>query len=258
MKNVYRQIMHHEQELTKLELNVAKYFLQKRPPLNLRSLSNEIFLSPATISRFVRKIEFSSYEEFIEAYEQMLYKEKLAKQSDILKTHLDTIQINHDLVQKSRIDILIKRIQKKKVLIVALEDTAFACMDFVNRLKRLGIDARIATTKQEMLLESNFIKADDVIIVVSISGYNEIMKKYIDQQKKEKCYIFGVSTELTQMIKSCDDSILLYFDNNSIMTLNYSYALPLIVLFDYIFITLQHDIELISKKDKLTHKIISE
>ncbi len=258
MKNVYRQIKHHEHELTKLERDVAEYFIQKKPVLNLRSLSNEIYLSPATISRFVRKIEFASYEEFIEAYDYMLNKEKIEKQTDILNTHLNIIQMNHDLIQKSTIDTLIKRIQEKKVLVVAFEDTAIACMDFVNRLKRLGIDARIATTKQEMMLESNFINEEDVIIAVSISGHNEIIKKYIKHQKKDNRYIFGISTEITQMIELCDDYMLLYLDNNSIMTLNYSYAMPLIVFFDYIFINLQHDIKLINKKEKSTHKIISE
>lgn len=68
MKNVHRQIMHHQEELTKLEQIAAEYFLQSKPPIHLRELAALIHLSPSTISRFIRKIDFETYEEFLEAY----------------------------------------------------------------------------------------------------------------------------------------------------------------------------------------------
>ncbi len=257
MKNVYRQIMHHEKELTNLEHGVAEYFISKQPAISLRQLSSKIHLSPATISRFVRKIEFDSYEEFLEAYEFMLNEEKLNGPSSIYEMHTKTISRNHDLITNSSIDSLIQRLLGRRILVVAFEDTAFACMDFVNRLKRLGIDAHIATTKQTVLLETNFLGEDDVIIVVSISGYNEILTEFIRKQRKLNKYIFGISTENTQMIQACSEHIVLYFNSTSVMSFDYSYALPLIVLFDYIFINLKQNSKGTSNLSSLTHDIIS-
>lgn len=259
MHNIYRQIKHHEKNLTKLELEVAEYFLNKNRPLSLRALSTKIHLSPATISRFVRKIDFESYEEFIKIYSKMLEINEDANYG-IYERHLEIVKKNHELIEKFANNNLLNKMINHRVLIVAFEDTAFACMDFVNRLKRIGIDARIATTKQSMMLEANFLAIDDVIIIVSISGYNKMIDQFIKQQNKHVNYIFAVSTVETTMIHQCSEFIVLYLDSNSIISFDYSYSLPLIIYFDYLFIKLQTliKVETRAQKNKVTNQIISE
>lgn len=259
MKNVYRQIMHYKKDLTKLEVIAADYFLQSNQPLHLRELAEKIHLSPATISRFVRKINFEDYDQFYEAYCQTLDEAGSKDKVDIKNSHLSIVEENHKLFDKCDMNLIAEQLIGRRVLIVAKEDTTFACMDFVNRLKRIKIDAHIATSKQDMILASSFLTEGDVVIAVSISGYNTQINDFLKSIQDKELFTIGVSTQLSSMIASCNQSIELYLETESIMSLNYSYSLPLILLFDKIYALVQSMLsnELLNKKHQTTNKIIS-
>ncbi len=259
MKNVFRQIMHHQKQLTNLEQIAADYFMQSKQPIHLRELASEIHLSPATISRFVRKAGFDTYEEFLEAYEYSLKSQNPKLEIDVYKQHIEILNENQKLIQNANLEQIVNQLIGHRVLIVAREDTAFACMDFVNRLKRVYVDAEIATTKQEMVLAANFLKEDDVVIVVSISGYNESIEQFLTTIKDKKLTTIGVSTQRSEMIMNCDYQLELYLDANNIMSFNFSYSLPLIILFDHLFVALQVKLGNHSNqsKDQTTKQIIS-
>lgn len=259
MKNVFRQIKHHEKNLSKLELIVVDYFMAGNPELPLRELADEIHLSPATISRFVRKVGYDNYQQFLDAYTYALEEQAQEVSVDIRGQHLETVNNTHELIESIDIDRIINKFIGKRVLIVAKDDTAVACLDFVNRLKRLEIDASIATTRQEMILNSSFLKPDDVVIAVSISGHNDTLNKFIDEIKTRGVYTLGISSEITPLIEKCDDNIQVYQDTGSIMSFNFSYALPLIILFDYIYMHLQLELDerFVENKNMITQKIVS-
>lgn len=259
MKNVFRQIKHHEKNLSKLELIVVDYFMAGKPQLPLRELADEIHLSPATISRFVRKVGYDNYQQFLNAYNEALAEQATEINVDIKAQHIETITRTHALIESVDIDGIVSKFIGKRVLIVAQDDTAVACTDFVNRLKRLEIDASVATTRQEMILNSSFLKPGDVAVAVSISGHNDTIDKFVDEINSRGIYTLGISSELTPLIEKCNNNILVYQDAGSIMSFNFSYALPLIVLFDYMYMHLQLklDAHSVHNKNKITQKIVS-
>lgn len=258
MKNIYRQIMHHKKELTKLECIAADYFMESNKPMPLRELADILHLSPATISRFVRKIKFDDYDQFYEAYCMALTSD-VDSIDNIYEQHLDIVKKNHQLFEEVNIDNIVEKIVGRRVLIVAKDDTSFACMDFVNRLKRIYIDAHIATGRQDMILESKFLREGDIVIVVSISGYNESINQFLNDINLENYTVIGISTQHSDMIAKCNHFLRLYLDAESIMSLNHSYSLPLTILFDVIYCKVQDKLDSKSLTNKLltTNKIIS-
>lgn len=258
MKNIYRQIMHHKKELTKLECIAADYFMESNKPVQLRELAQILHLSPATISRFVRKIEFDDYEQFYESYCSVL-NDKEESNIDTYSHHIELVKKNHELIAESNIDEIVAKFIGKRVLVVAKEDTSFPCMDFVNRLKRIYIDAHLATSKQEMVLEENFLRDGDIVLVVSISGFNEPVNYFLNNIVESGYETIGMSTQKTNMMMMCNNYIELYLDTESIMSFNHSYSIPLTIAFDIIYSKIHErlDQKSLSEKEKTTNKIIA-
>ncbi|WOO87972.1 MurR/RpiR family transcriptional regulator [Mollicutes bacterium LVI A0039] len=259
MKNVHRQIMHHYKFLTKLEQIVADYFLETKASLPLRELAEIIHLSPATISRFVRKVGFTDYDDFLAAYESLIAKQDPHFEIDVYTQHLKIVEENYKRFQAANISEIVPGLIDKRVLIIAKEDTSFACQDFANRLKRLFIDATVAVTKQEMILATNFLKPGDVIFVVSISGYNSSIEEFLNSITEKNFTTIGVSTQATKMMTSCSQYIELFLDATSIMSFNFSYSLPLILLFDHLYVEIQQHLgnQQLKYKEQITNRIIS-
>ena len=66
-KNIVSYLTYHKNEFSTTEQIIVNYFLNKSEVQNLKitDLSEEIFVSTATISRFVNKVGFRNYKEFL-------------------------------------------------------------------------------------------------------------------------------------------------------------------------------------------------
>lgn len=74
MNNVIYYLEYHMSEFTESEQIIAKYFVESHDVKNLKivDVANELFVSTATISRFVKKIGYSNYKSFIHEYSYAL------------------------------------------------------------------------------------------------------------------------------------------------------------------------------------------
>lgn len=235
--NIKKQITYKVGELTKSEEILAEYFLNGNQPLASKELAEQFHLSPATISRFVRKIGFSNYDVFIDAYN---YEQGLAKGvenvTEIYETHLDMLIENYKLLDEASIKRLIDKIGKNKIVIAAIENTSLPCIDFAKRLGRFGIDIRVAKTQEEIVIESTLLESNDVFVVVSISGINSTYEKVLKRLKKKSVYCYGISTNAKNIINLCDDYSLINLEDASLLAQSYSYLYPLVIIFDNIYI----------------------
>ena len=58
--------------LTPVEQIIADYFLMKKPPMTIKKLSKILAVSPASVSRFIKKIGLNNYKEFNYLYSKSL------------------------------------------------------------------------------------------------------------------------------------------------------------------------------------------
>lgn len=74
MRNVIYYLEYHMSEFTESEQIIAKHFVKKHHPKDLKiiDVAEELYVSTATISRFVKKIGYSNYKSFIHEYNYAL------------------------------------------------------------------------------------------------------------------------------------------------------------------------------------------
>lgn len=255
--NIKKQITYTKDEYTNSEVVIANYFLTEKPVLSAKELAEELHISSATISRFVRKIGYPNYNVFIDAYQVELNQTSgIENITEIYQTHLDMLIENYKCLKQEDIDELIAKIGKNKIVIAAIENTSLPCIDFAKRIGRFGLDIRVAKTQEEIVIESALLEADDVFIVVSISGVNKTYEQVIKRLKKKNVYTYGVSTNDKNITKLCDNYSLIYLDNSSILSQNYSYLYPLVILFDNIYIRFEQGTS--SKQKSNREKILKQ
>lgn len=235
--NIKKQLTYKKAEFTKSEEIIANYFLTGGSVIASKELASELHLSSATISRFVKKVGYPNYDVFIDAYE---YDRNLGSGAhnvtEIYQSHLDMLIENYKLLDEDSINRLITKIGRNRIVIAAIENTSLSCIDFAKRLGRFGIDIRVAKTQEEIVIESTLLEADDVFIVVSISGVNKTYEKVLKRLKAKQVYCYGISTNAKNIINLCDDYSLINLEDASLLSQNYSYLYPLVIIFDNIYI----------------------
>ncbi len=255
--NFKKQLTYKKEVYTKSETVIANYFLKGNKSVTSKQLAEDLHISPATISRFVKKIGYANYDVFIDAYN---YEQELASGSEnvteIYQTHLDMLIENYKLLDEDSINKLISMFGKNKIVIAAIENTSLPCIDFAKRLGRFGIDVRVAKTQEEIVIESTLLEKGDVFIVVSISGINKNYEKVLHRLKRKNVYCYGISTNAKNIIGLCDDYSLINLDNSSLLSQNYSYLYPLVIIFDNIYIRFEK--ETTEKQRANKSKIIDE
>lgn len=74
MNNIISYLEYHLSEFTESEQRIAKYYIDadKEAPLKIVDVAGILYVSTATISRFVNKIGFSNYKEFLYEFSKAL------------------------------------------------------------------------------------------------------------------------------------------------------------------------------------------
>ncbi len=221
-------------ELTKSEKVVADYFISGNPLVSSAKLSSKLFISASTISRFVKKLGFESYDQFYFELKTNQSSENSNLSSTQYNSHIKTLDETYKKLDFEVLNILTKQFSGHRILVSAFDETASSCIDFTTRLKKLGLDAHIANTKQEIILESNLLKDCDIFIAVSISGHNETLIdriKFLNKRNIDTYSITGFKTELSSISKYAN---YIHVDANSQSNLFLSNGFGLTIIFDNI------------------------
>ncbi len=255
--NIKKYLTGEMAEFTKLEQQIANYFISEKPAINGSELSKKLHISGSTISRFIQKIGYPNYEVFINEYKNELNAAELVlKENSHYQIHQSMLETNHNLYDNESIAILIKKMYNKKIVIAAIENTALACIDFAKRLSRFGVDIRVAKTSEEIIIESTLLKENDVFIAVSISGINNQIHKVVKRLNTRNVYTYGISTSSKNLIKDCQGASKIYLEESSLLNQRFSYLFPLVILFDNIYI--QYTNQISSEEEIKRIEIVNE
>ncbi len=239
--NITKQLKFYKNDYTNSEVIIADYFINGGEAKSSKELSNILSVSAPTISRFVKKIGFSSYEIFINAYERekIVYNNKDVV-DEIYEGHLEMLIQNYKLLNDDSINNLIQRFRNNKIIIAAIENTSLPCIDFAKRVSRFGIDIRVVKTQEEIVIESTLLEEGDVFIAVSVSGINKTFEKIIKLLKQRGVFTYGISTSTKNLTSICDDKSIIYLEESSVLSHNFSYLFPLVLLFDNMYVRFEN------------------
>lgn len=231
-------------EFTNVEQAIADYFLGNPPAeeLSLKQITEKLFVSKASLSRFAKRLGFDGFREFV--YQYKLEREALEHAASmppasmsVFENYLYVInetlqQIDHESIQKA---IGVIR-SSSRILIYGDGMSGFAANEFMVRFKRLGLQVEAYTTDFLMHINSTTMSSDTLFIGVSLSGNtkNTINNLYKAHESGAKTLLITSNNSLSK--KFSFDIILQAAALPQMSTgLIISPQLPILVIIDLLF-----------------------
>ena len=176
--------------------------------MSIRAFAAASFVSTSTVLRYVRKLGFKGWSDFVEAVKETEEESRRIIVPDIiqkenyrdsyLKNIIEAVKVITD-EKMERFDQIMNRYPKIYILGMGLSEEVGHYLYRV--LKVIGYDAEYPQTDYELNSVVRRIKREDVLLVLSYSGDNA---RVIGQIEK----IFSVSTPTIVSITRADNNII--------------------------------------------------
>ncbi|MEC2056181.1 MurR/RpiR family transcriptional regulator [Peribacillus psychrosaccharolyticus] len=209
-----------EYTLSTSEKKIADYVLnhvESVPFEFISDLSTKIGTSTSTITRFCKKLDYSSYVEF----------QTLLKTESLNVTNYDTIaekvieyyqltlKLSESIFQKISPEVLVNDIEaSNKIVILGIGSSGLTATEFSLRLNRMGINSNAVTDSYSMFAQSVLLNSKDLIIAISSSGETPEIIKTCNEAKKNNVKITALTKKFNSSISKTTDNIFYTSDSD--------------------------------------------
>ena len=191
---------------------VADYILEKPELVIGNSLSDTAAgckVSEPTVLRFLRKIDFTSYQLFKinlaqdlsentpdEVYGEVEFKDSTEQIMDkIIQSTIHSIQDSREMLDPKEIERVADKIMAaKKVLIIGMGASGSVATDLYHKLLKLRVNAVCSNDAHMINILSIDLDPDDLMIVVSHSGESREVLDAVSLAKDQKCQICAITS----------------------------------------------------------------
>lgn len=197
--------------LSTQEQKVALAAIQKGAAIRtmgIEELASQLDVSKSTISRFVKKIGCKNFVDFrlqfintedpvdVTGVQGQFDEEK---QTSVEIYHLYQHVITQTQEKMNQVDIekLVKWIaESRRVFIYGLGSSGYTTEEFGQRLIRMGIQTVTATESHMMLITSNIMNRDDLVIGISNSGKTIEVNRALMNAKKSGAKTASITSDM--------------------------------------------------------------
>ncbi len=226
-------------DFTSVEQVIADYFLSKKPALSIEQLAKKIAVSPASITRFSKKLALNNYKELIFLYNLSL------GQGDIHTPVASSVTSSyHALATKSdssyceeSIDYFCKALKEVKLIhFWGMGFNSYAGADFQFRFSRLGKFVRVISDQHSILMAANFADRSDVILIASLRGEDpELIKAMKIAKEKGAKLLLIIANDESEMIRYADKVLYAASLTKEESLGNISPQIPVLIQIDMIY-----------------------
>ncbi len=206
---------------TQSEKNIADFFLKNKnqADYSIETLSQKLFVSKASISRFVKKCGFRGYREFIYQYEKSLNSVR-KDVADSTKTVLDTYQ---ELITKTYI-------------VCGTGSSGLAATEMESRFMRIGIDIDSLTDADRIRMQAVFCNEESLIIGISVSGENESVLYLLKEAHQRGAKTVLITSRDSLFFREFCDEVILISSRKMLNSGNViSPQFPILIMIDIIY-----------------------
>lgn len=245
MMNVFfKKLDSKKYKLSELELKVFNYMLNNQNELaetTLTKLSDNVFVSPATVSRTCQKLGFSGFSEFQYAHNNFIKTNnelitKYSNPNEYLKKIIDELDANVHSYSEEKINKIVEKlIDSRRVEIFGVGRTASVCREGARKLTFAGKVANARSDWDEQRSVSRLLSEKDLALIVSISGETPEVIRRAKILKKNKVKTVGIIGAYDTTLESLvDDSIIIKITPIYIDDVDMSSHFLISILFDII------------------------
>lgn len=242
LKSVIETIESNYNKFTPTEKIIADFFIHndKKMDFSAKKLSDKLFVSEASLSRFSQKCGFRGYREFIYEYRQSFI-EKQAEitnnLSKVLETYQKLLNKTYSLIDENQIKRVIEYLNKsEKVLVCGKGSSGLAANEMETRFMRIGVNIDSITDTDQMKMRAVFHREKSLVVGLSISGETKEVIYFLKEAHKKKARTVLVTSQNKGELKEVCDEIVLV---PSLKHLNYGNVIspqfPLSIMVDLLY-----------------------
>ncbi len=242
VKSVVPMIESNYDNLTMVEKTIAEFFIRNRKKMDFsaKCISELLYVSEASLSRFAKKCGYRGYREFVYQYEETFVEKKESMTGNtrmVLNAYQELLNKTYNLVDESQVARIGRYLnQSKRVFVCGRGSSGLTAEEMEFRFMRIGVDIDSIKDADLMRMQAVFQDKESLVFGISISGEKEDVLYLL-----REAHIRGAKTVLlTAKNKGifegfCDEIVLL----PSLRHLNHGNVIspqfPVLVMIDIIY-----------------------
>lgn len=179
IKSVVPIIERNYEKFTAVEKNIADFFLnnQAKVDFSSKAISDRLYVSEASLSRFAQKCGYRGYREFVYQYEMTLMAETDSITGNtrmILNAYQELLNKTYQLVDEEQISRIAHYLSTaKRVLACGRGSSGHAAAEMEMRFMRIGVDIDSLLDNDLIRMRTIFQTKESLVFGISISGETE-------------------------------------------------------------------------------------
>lgn len=242
--DVKQSIMNVYESMTHVERSIADFFINNAKIMDFSSknISQILYVSEATISRFAKKCGYKGYRELIYVYEKDLVEELQDRDISLLTRR---VRSNYEKLLEESFEILdedqINRIETllhnmNRVFVYGMGSSGYTAKEFQLRFMRLGLNVEAVTDSQMIQMNAALVDESNLIIAISLSGKTrEVMKAIKISKQNNAKVILITSNHKVNEEKYCDEILYVATAKNLDGGTTISPQFPILIMLDIFY-----------------------
>lgn len=228
-------------KLTRKEHQIADYLLENPAPEKIELLADQIGVSASSLTRFTKKLGFSSFKEFYYRFQQQLTEHHPVvsgeKYDALHHEYINILHDFHELLDGQTAKKLCTEIHNRAGFhVFGTGFSTLAAQDLKLRFRRLGKFVEIISDIDSMDMYGPLLQSDDLLLVISLNGRNERLIKYLSTLKERNVKVGCMTSNKKSRIIAFADYVLLTSSlNGEESTGMISAQFPLLMAIDFLY-----------------------
>ena len=235
----------HFEELTELEQEIARYFLQAetiQDDLSSQQVTQKLHISQAALTRFAKKCGFTGYREFVFQYQHQASKPDTHshKHSPLTKRVLRSYSImreqTQDLIDEEQLERVAQLIDDaERVYFFGTGSSGLIAREMKLRFMRLGVVCEALTDQDGFAWTTSIMDENCLVLGFSLSGTTQsVLDSLLDAMEMGAKTILFTSAP-NKNSQAYTETVLVASHSKSSYIQRISAQLPMLILIDLIY-----------------------
>ena len=229
--------------LTHLEKKIADYFLSDEAltaNLSAQAVSQKLYVSVPSLTRFAKKCGFSGYRQFIFEFQESSSESKNVSRDltrNVLSDYGELLNKTFSLIDEEqflRVGDMLNN--AGRVYIYGQGSSGLVAREMEFRFMRLGMVCKAITDDHMIRVNRVMLDPDCLVISISISGETKIITQAIQNAKKVGAKtVLVTSNNSDDLRQQCDELVLVAVKKHLAQGNNISPQFPVLVVMDIFY-----------------------
>ena len=235
----------HFEELTELEQEIARYFLQAetiQDDLSSQQVTQKLHISQAALTRFAKKCGFTGYREFVFQYQHQASKpdthshkhSPLTKR--VLRSYSIMRELTQDLIDEEQLERVAQLIDDaERVYFFGTGSSGLIAREMKLRFMRLGVVCEALTDRDGFAWTTSIMDENCLVLGFSLSGTTQsVLDSLLDAKEMGAKTILFTSAP-NKNSQAYTETVLVASHSQSSYIQRISAQLPMLILIDLIY-----------------------